>query len=238
MSWQFWCGRSHWFASKTVRLSGESVWDMKHVFLVSAAYVANIELWSYARDAHEDLCYVPKFKHVFWLCWNVGSVRTNKLAQQFCSGPVFWRCWVRISGYPDRIFMTFFTPWWARYIWLKIETSGGLLWARKWTFGLHKMSVNYWVVAQRTASQEVLCSIELVCLYLISSRQMSICFSYHIFSYAQPCAHDWINVLYTKCCFLPVTLLSWRQVHPCICYVTSLRPPTAVICRTIQPDTS
>jgi hypothetical protein len=96
-----------------------------------------------------------------------------------------------------------------------METNGVLFWTRKWTFRFHKILGNYWVFAQRTASQEVLCSIELVCLYLISSRQMSICFSYHIFSYAQPCAHYWINVLYTKCRFLPVTAVV-METSPCL----------------------
>jgi hypothetical protein len=43
-------------------------------------------------------------------------------------------------------------------IWLWIETSGGLLWTLKWSFGFHKMLGSSWVAAQLATSQEGLSS--------------------------------------------------------------------------------
>jgi hypothetical protein len=40
---------------------------------------------------------------------------------------------------------------WIGSIWLRIGTSGGLLWALRWTFGLHKMLGGSWVAAQMAA---------------------------------------------------------------------------------------
>jgi hypothetical protein len=51
---------------------------------------------------------------------------------------------------------------WTGLIWLRIETSGWLLWTRQWTFGFHKMLGNSWVAVQTAASQEGLSSMELV----------------------------------------------------------------------------
>jgi hypothetical protein len=42
---------------------------------------------------------------------------------------------------------------WIGSIWLRIGTSGGLLWTRWWTFGLHKTQGSSWVAAQLTTSQ-------------------------------------------------------------------------------------
>jgi hypothetical protein len=39
-------------------------------------------------------------------------------------------------------------------IWLRIGTSGGLLWTRWWTFRFHKMPRNSWVAERLAASQE------------------------------------------------------------------------------------
>jgi hypothetical protein len=47
-------------------------------------------------------------------------------------------------------------------IWLRIGTSGGLLWTRRWTFGFHKMLGSSWVAAQLAASQDGLSSMKLV----------------------------------------------------------------------------
>ena len=47
-------------------------------------------------------------------------------------------------------------------IWLSIGTGGGLLWMRWWTFGFHKMWGIFWLVEDLLASQEGLCSMELV----------------------------------------------------------------------------
>jgi hypothetical protein len=44
-------------------------------------------------------------------------------------------------------------------LWLRIGTSGGLLWTRWWTFGFHKMLGSSWVAAQLAASQEGLSSV-------------------------------------------------------------------------------
>jgi hypothetical protein len=42
---------------------------------------------------------------------------------------------------------------WIGLIWLRIGTSGGLLWTRYWTFGFHKMLGSYWGAAQLAAPQ-------------------------------------------------------------------------------------
>jgi hypothetical protein len=47
---------------------------------------------------------------------------------------------------------------WIGLIWLRIGTSGGLLWKRWWTFWFHKMLGSSWVAAQLAASQEGLSS--------------------------------------------------------------------------------
>jgi hypothetical protein len=48
---------------------------------------------------------------------------------------------------------------WIGLIWLRIGTSGGLLWTWQWTsFRFHKMLGSSWVTAQLTASQEGLSS--------------------------------------------------------------------------------
>jgi hypothetical protein len=47
---------------------------------------------------------------------------------------------------------------WIGLIWLRIGTSGGLLWTRWWTFGFHKLVGSFWVAAQLAASQEGLSS--------------------------------------------------------------------------------
>jgi hypothetical protein len=41
---------------------------------------------------------------------------------------------------------------WTGVFWLRIGTSGGVLWARQWTFGFHKMVGSSWVAAQLAAS--------------------------------------------------------------------------------------
>jgi hypothetical protein len=47
---------------------------------------------------------------------------------------------------------------WTGLTWLRIGTSGGLLWTRYWTFWFHKMLGSSWVAAQLAASQEELSS--------------------------------------------------------------------------------
>jgi hypothetical protein len=55
--------------------------------------------------------------------------------------------------------------WWCEYAgwigltWLRIGTSGGLLWTRYWTFGFDEMLGGSWGAAQLTASQEGLSSV-------------------------------------------------------------------------------
>jgi hypothetical protein len=48
---------------------------------------------------------------------------------------------------------------WIGFIWLRIGTSGGLLWTRYWTFGVHKMLGSSWGAAQFSAPQEGLSSV-------------------------------------------------------------------------------
>jgi hypothetical protein len=48
---------------------------------------------------------------------------------------------------------------WTGSIWLRIGTSGGLLWKRWWTFGFHKMLGSSWVAAQLAVSQDGLSSV-------------------------------------------------------------------------------
>jgi hypothetical protein len=53
---------------------------------------------------------------------------------------------------------------WIGFIWLRIGTGGGLLWVRESTFGFHKTRGISWLAEDLLASQEGLCSIELVSL--------------------------------------------------------------------------
>jgi hypothetical protein len=41
---------------------------------------------------------------------------------------------------------------WTGLIWLRIGTSEGLFWTRKWTFGFHKTLLSSWVAAQEEFS--------------------------------------------------------------------------------------
>jgi hypothetical protein len=51
---------------------------------------------------------------------------------------------------------------WTWCIWLRIGTSGGLLWTRQWTFGFHRRRGISWLAEWMLASQQGLCSRELV----------------------------------------------------------------------------
>jgi len=57
---------------------------------------------------------------------------------------------------------------WTGSIWPRTGTSDGLLWRRQWTFGSHKMREIYWLVEEVLASDEGLCSLELVCSFVSS----------------------------------------------------------------------
>jgi hypothetical protein len=48
---------------------------------------------------------------------------------------------------------------WIGLEWLRIGTSGRLLWTRYWTFGFHKMLGSSWGAAQLIAPQEGLSSV-------------------------------------------------------------------------------
>jgi hypothetical protein len=51
---------------------------------------------------------------------------------------------------------------WTGFIWLRIRTSGGLLWTRSWTFGYRKRREISWRAEWLLACQGWLCSMELV----------------------------------------------------------------------------
>jgi hypothetical protein len=51
---------------------------------------------------------------------------------------------------------------WTWVMWLRIESSGGLLWIRQWIFWFHKMLRSSWGAERLAASQEGLSSMELV----------------------------------------------------------------------------
>jgi hypothetical protein len=51
---------------------------------------------------------------------------------------------------------------WTGSNWLRIETSGGLLWTRWWTFGFHNIFGSSWVSPHVAASEEGLSSMKLV----------------------------------------------------------------------------
>jgi hypothetical protein len=51
---------------------------------------------------------------------------------------------------------------WTGLVWLRIGTGGELLWIPYWSFGLHKMLVNYRVSKQLGISRVVLSSMELL----------------------------------------------------------------------------
>jgi hypothetical protein len=45
--------------------------------------------------------------------------------------------------------LTKYIVWvWTGFIWLRIGSSGGLLWTRQWTFGFHKWRRIYWLAEQ------------------------------------------------------------------------------------------
>jgi hypothetical protein len=65
-------------------------------------------------------------------------------------------------------------------IWLRIGTSGGLLWTRLWTFGFLEMLRSSWVAAQLAASQEGLSSMsEYACWSYVFELDAHIFCRYH-----------------------------------------------------------
>jgi hypothetical protein len=53
---------------------------------------------------------------------------------------------------------------WTGLLWIRIGTSGGLLWTPWWNLGLHKILGNSWVAA----SQEGLSSVDLVIIFFMA----------------------------------------------------------------------
>jgi hypothetical protein len=51
---------------------------------------------------------------------------------------------------------------WTGFIWLNIRTGGRLLWRLLWTFRFHKRQGISWLAEQLLASEEGLCSMNLV----------------------------------------------------------------------------
>ena len=49
---------------------------------------------------------------------------------------------------------------WTGLGWPRIETGGGRLWVRKWTFGFREIRGISWLAANRLAAQEGLCTVE------------------------------------------------------------------------------
>ena len=89
----------------------------------------------------------------------------------------FWWGNLRVSdhlGDPDIdgtiILRWIFRQWdvglWTESSWFRIGTGGGNLWMRERTFGFHKMRETSWLAENRLASQEGLCSVELVSLFV------------------------------------------------------------------------
>jgi hypothetical protein len=60
---------------------------------------------------------------------------------------------------------------WIRLIWLRIGSSGGLLWTWYWTFGFHKMLGSSCVAAQLAAPQEGLSSVSKQASYVLQNEK-------------------------------------------------------------------
>jgi hypothetical protein len=56
---------------------------------------------------------------------------------------------------------------WTGSSWIRIGTSGGHLWLRKWTFGFHKTGGISWLAENMLASQKGLCCMEIVSKYAL-----------------------------------------------------------------------
>jgi len=76
-------------------------------------------------------------------------------------------------------------------IWLSIQIAGGLLWTRRWTYELHKRRGISWLAEWVLASQQGLCSIELVRTATVSLWTPS-----HIFTLTFPCLND-CHIIFT-----------------------------------------
>jgi len=59
---------------------------------------------------------------------------------------------------------------WTGVIWLRIDTNGGLLWPRQWTFGFHTRRGISWPAEEPSASPEGHNPVELVPLSADSFR--------------------------------------------------------------------
>jgi hypothetical protein len=61
---------------------------------------------------------------------------------------------------------------WNGLGWFRIETGGGHLWMREWTFGFRKMWRLSWLAANRLDSQEGFCCMEWVSKTLCQNKYL------------------------------------------------------------------
>ena len=99
-----------------------------------------------------------------WLRWAGDVARMEERCIQGFSGKTLGKDEWGVDG---RIILKWiFEKWdegtWTGSILLRIGTGGGLLWRRWWTFGFHKMRRISWVAEDLLASQEGLCSMQLI----------------------------------------------------------------------------
>jgi hypothetical protein len=76
---------------------------------------------------------------------------------------------------------------WTGFIWLRIGTSGGILWTRWWKFGLHKRRGISWLAKWLLVSLEGLCSMELVSYLVIWTRNAKNVFYTYIMTPPRSC---------------------------------------------------
>ena len=86
---------------------------------------------------------------------------------------------------------------WNGLIWLRIGTSGGLLWMRQWTFGFHKMRGISWLAKKLLASQRLQYK-ELLHSWLVGYLDIGVSISGYLFLELRLLSGvlEWVN----KCC--------------------------------------
>lgn len=118
------------------------------------------------------------------------------------------------------------------FIWLRIESGGGLLWTRKWTSCFLKWMGIYWLNERPLASQKGLCS-KTESVFYISLVKVRFCCSYYNVTLA--CSLNWYeNVTVWDrhwIVFTYIYVLKWKNMTPHFLYcLQQFRCMVIVLC--------
>ena len=137
---------------------------------------------SFFLKKHKETSVMTAMEHCRNICVTINKMQTfftKDLIQLY-----MWRVWMRRGecigswwgsrrerdhwgdlGVDGRIILGWISRRWDVGIWtglgwLRIESGGGSLWVRQWTFGFREMRGISWLAANQLASQEGPCTME------------------------------------------------------------------------------